>query len=548
MLISLLKRYIYWLIAAVFSGLISGLSTSGLIVFINHSYVKPSSEVQTVIWFALLAASVPLARIMAQTILTYVAQQAAVRLRLQLSRDILACDLRALEEAGQDRLMSVLVDDVGTISGGLIAVSMLCMQLAVLTGCLAYLLWLSWTMALVLSAVLVFGMTSVQLIIRRANRHYQLSRKEEDTLFKHLRSVVQGTKELKLHNNRKEAFISELLEGSSSRYQRHILRANVDFSVGVGWGNFLFFMLIAGVLFGVPRITHVNSAITSGYMITLLYLMVPLDAIGGLLPSLGRTGVALQNISSLGLSLRSHGREEVVAQRLAAPRIIEFKGVTYSYREGDSRGFVVGPLDLTIHHGEIVFITGGNGSGKTTLMKLLVGLYRPDKGTILCDGEPITPATEAAYREQFSTVFSDYHLFDELLGLDRLHLDQEAEGYLEQLDLKNKVEVRDGKLSTTNLSQGQRKRLALLTAYLEGRPVYVFDEWAADQDPRFKSVFYHELITDLKRKGKTVIVISHDDHYYDGADRIVKLVDGRIEGPEPEFIPDHVSAEAGLAS
>jgi putative ATP-binding cassette transporter len=276
--------------------------------------------------------------------------------------------------------------------------------------------------------------------------------------------------------------------------------------------------------------------------------MVPLDAIGGLLPSLGRTGVALQNISSLGLSLRSHGREEVVAQRLAAPRIIEFKGVTYSYREGDSRGFVVGPLDLTIHHGEIVFITGGNGSGKTTLMKLLVGLYRPDKGTILCDGEPITPATEAAYREQFSTVFSDYHLFDELLGLDRLHLDQEAEGYLEQLDLKNKVEVRDGKLSTTNLSQGQRKRLALLTAYLEGRPVYVFDEWAADQDPRFKSVFYHELITDLKRKGKTVIVISHDDHYYDGADRIVKLVDGRIEGPEPEFIPDHVSAEAGLAS
>jgi len=208
MLISLLKRYIYWLIAAVFSGLISGLSTSGLIVFINHSYVKPSSEVQTVIWFALLAASVPLARIMAQTILTYVAQQAAVRLRLQLSRDILACDLRALEDAGQDRLMSVLVDDVGTISGGLIAVSMLCMQLAVLTGCLAYLLWLSWTMALVLSAVLVFGMTSVQLIIRRANRHYQLSRKEEDTLFKHLRSVVQGTKELKLHNNRKEAFIS----------------------------------------------------------------------------------------------------------------------------------------------------------------------------------------------------------------------------------------------------------------------------------------------------------------------------------------------------
>jgi putative ATP-binding cassette transporter len=548
MLIPLVKRYIYWLIAAVFSGLISGLSTSGLIVFINRAYAKPSAGVNTILWFLLLAASVPIARVLAQTILNYVAQQAAVRLRLQLSRDILACDLRALEETGQDRLMSVLVDDVGTISAGLIAVSMLCMQLAVLVGCLVYLLWLSWTMALVLSTVIVLGMTSVQIIIRRANRYYQFSRKEEDTLFKHLRSVVQGTKELKLHNNRQEAFLTQLLEGSSRRYQQHILKANVHFAIGVGWGNFLFFMLIAGVLFGLTRNASFDRTITSGYMITLLYLMVPLDAIGGLLPSLGRTGVALQNISSLGLSLRSHGREGTGVERLAAAGTIELKGVTFSYDGNDLRNFGVGPIDLTIHTGELVFITGGNGSGKTTLMKLLVGLYRPDKGTILCDGEPITLATEAAYRAQFSTIFSDYHLFDELLGLDPVHLDQEAAKYLEQLELKDKVEVRDGKLSTTNLSQGQRKRLALLTAYLEGRPIYVFDEWAADQDPQFKSVFYHELISDLKRKGRTVVVISHDDQYYHIADRIVKLVDGRIENLEPEFVPDRMSAEPVLRS
>jgi putative ATP-binding cassette transporter len=504
--------------------------------------------VDTVLWFLLLAASVPVARLLAQTILTYVAQQSAVLLRLQLSRDILACDLRALEDAGQDRLMSVLVEDVGSISGGLIAISMLCMQVAVLTGCLVYLLVLSWTMALVVSAIIALGMTSVQLIIGRANRHYMLSRKEEDSLFKHLRSVVQGSKELKLHNNRKEVFLSQLLEGVSRRYQRHILRANVHFSVGVGWGNFLFFLLIAGVLFGLPRIAGLGHSVTSGYMITLLYLMVPLEAIGGLLPALGRTAAALQNISSLGLSLRSHGDDGVTPQLPVTPGDIELKGVTYSYCENDSRSFEIGPIDLTIHSGELIFIAGGNGSGKTTLMKLLVGLYRPDEGTILCDGQPITLATEAAYREQFSTVFSDYHLFDELIGLDRLHLDQQAAMYLRLLDLQDKVHIQDGKLSTTNLSQGQRKRLALLTAYLEGRPIYVFDEWAADQDPQFKSVFYHELIIGLKRSGRTVVVISHDDQYYHVADRIVKLVDGRLENLSPdEFVP-RMSAEAAIRS
>jgi putative ATP-binding cassette transporter len=90
------------------------------------------------------------------------------------------------------------------------------------------------------------------------------------------------------------------------------------------------------------------------------------------------------------------------------------------------------------------------------------------------------------------------------------------------------VKVEDGKLSTTDLSQGQRKRLALLTAYLEDRPIYLFDEWAADQDPHFKNVFYRELLPALRARGKTVFVISHDDRFYDVADRLIKLDYGKI--------------------
>jgi putative ATP-binding cassette transporter len=104
------------------------------------------------------------------------------------------------------------------------------------------------------------------------------------------------------------------------------------------------------------------------------------------------------------------------------------------------------------------------------------------------------------------------------------------------------VQVKDGTLSTIELSQGQRKRLALLTAFLEDRPFYIFDEWAADQDPFFREVFYLQLLPELKAKGKTVLVISHDDRYYSLGDRIIKLDYGKIEFDNPARETHHVAA------
>ena len=86
----------------------------------------------------------------------------------------------------------------------------------------------------------------------------------------------------------------------------------------------------------------------------------------------------------------------------------------------------------------------------------------------------------------------------------------------------------DGVFSTTRLSRGQRKRLALVTAYLEDRPIYLFDEWAADQDPLFRRVFYQRLLPELKRRGKTVVAVTHDDRYFDAADQLIKLEEGKV--------------------
>jgi putative ATP-binding cassette transporter len=206
--------------------------------------------------------------------------------------------------------------------------------------------------------------------------------------------------------------------------------------------------------------------------------------------------------------------------------------VKHSYiGEGDNN-FVLGPIDLNLRAGELVFLTGGNGSGKTTLAKILTGLYVPETGALSFNEQTITDTNRDGFRQHFSTVFSDAFIFETLLGLDQPELDQDARDLLAQFQIDHKVQVTDGTLSTINLSQGQRKRLALLTAYLEDRPIYVFDEWAADQDPQFREIFYYQLLPELTAKGKTVIVISHDDRYYHVADRIITLDYGKIASDE----------------
>ncbi|MEH2363298.1 ATP-binding cassette domain-containing protein [Nostoc sp.] len=208
----------------------------------------------------------------------------------------------------------------------------------------------------------------------------------------------------------------------------------------------------------------------------------------------------------------------------------------------DEKGFLLGPISLTLQPGQITYIVGGNGSGKSTLAKLITGLYPPKNGSIYLDGVLITDENREWYRQHFSAIFSDFYLFDSCLGFNHRGLDREVESYLKQLHLDHKVKVRDGVLSTTNLSQGQRKRLALLTAYLEDRPIYLFDEWASDQEPHFRDVFYRQSLVKLKERGKVVIVITHDDRYFHLADQIIKLDYGNVQ---PDYAPTNSHLTSG---
>ncbi|HVT17360.1 MAG TPA: cyclic peptide export ABC transporter [Thermoanaerobaculia bacterium] len=515
------------------TGMVSGVAQAGLVALINTALVGSSSTAAAMGWlFAALCLLLPLFGFVSEVLLVRLIQRALNDLRMRLCRRILASPLRHLEELGAPRLLATLTTDVTNITEAFGTIPYLCTHMTMVAGCLLYLGWLSPAMLLGLVVVMGLGIVGYQVPVLKGLQHRSLARAEADELFLHLRGVTEGAKELKMHTPRRLLFLKDHLEATSEKLQLREATAFTLFAGATAWGRVFFFISIGLLLFVVPKIQPVGRAVLIGYCVTLIQMIAPLDGILNGLPRLGGAKVSARKIEELGLALDAQARDDEPSGRATQEswRRLELEGVTHSYyREGEGKTFTLGPIDLAFAPGEIVFFIGGNGSGKTTFAKILLGLYSSETGRVLLDGEAIAERNGEAYRRLFSPVFADFFLFDRLVGLDGAAADQRARALLAELQLEHKVRVEGGRLSTADLSQGQRKRLALLTAYLDDRPIYLFDEWAADQDPFFKEIFYEHLVPELKAKGKTVFVVSHDDRYYHVADRLIKFTNGQVE-------------------
>jgi putative pyoverdin transport system ATP-binding/permease protein len=532
-LISLLLRASWLTVAiAIFTGLLSGASSAWLIALISTVIGSNESNRSNLIWLFLeLVLVVFITGLISQIWLIRLGQKVIFDLQMSLSRKILSASLRHLEDLGAPKLLATLTDDVQSLASIVFVIPLICVDIAIVVGCLFYLGWLSWLVLVVVLSFLLAATFSVQFLLARGERLLRLAREEQDRLFKYFRTITEGTKELKLHQERRQEFLDTELQNAAASSQHYKIVSLSIFAFTANWGQVLFFIAIALLLFGLPHLTIIETPVLSSYILTVTYLMSPLRSILELLPNLSRASVALQKLDVLGLSLAEEA-EEINCPQLdpkTAWQKLNLSAVTHAYRgESAEHNFTLGPIDLTFRSGELVFIVGGNGSGKSTLVKLITGLYTPETGQIRVDTQPITEQNREWYRQQFSVVFADFYLFEQLLGIDKFNL-QQVQDYLNLLQLESKVQINARKLSTTALSQGQRKRLALLTAYLEDRPIYIFDEWASDQDPVFKEIFYTQLLVQLRNRGKTVLVISHDDRYFHLGSRIIKLDYGKVE-------------------
>lgn len=525
------------------ASLLNGAASAALVAVVNELLTQAAAPRSGLLGAAFVALLILVlaSGVVAQVLLIRLAASVAYRLRLGLARQILSLPLPRLEELGVSRLYAVLTQDVTAVSNAWIALPVLSFHVAILLGGLAYLAWLSWPLLLVVLLCFALGIGLYQAMSRKAQALLRSFRERQDALFASFETLLRGTKELKLDGMRRRHFLERSLEGTASALREDQIAAFRAWAIGNNWASALTFAVVGFLLFFGVRIVPVEQGAAVGFVIAILFLRAHIGGVLNVVPALVQGNVAIGKIESLGLGLPGEPPPDPLADSgvaLPSPqawRSIELAGVVFHYEGGGE--FRLGPIDLTVRAGELLFVTGGNGSGKSTFAKVLTGLYAPTAGTIRIDGRALDARDADGHRALFTAVFSDFFVFDELLSPDGRAVDAWARDHLERFGLAGKVSVDAGALSTTALSLGERKRLALIAAYLQDRPVLVLDEWAADQDPRFKDVFYHEILAELVARGKTVVVISHDDRYFHLAHRLLKFEDGRVEVSVPEHAP-----------
>lgn len=515
---------------AVLCSALSAACSIGLIGYINRSLEQGLDDLsQALALFAGLLLLLFVSGTLAQWLLVQIGHRLVYQLRLRLVGKVLGTALERIERLGSPRIYNALTKDVTTVATAFKQLPISLYNGLLLLAGLAYMAWLSLPFFALTLAVIAFGVVLDVLLGRKVKSLMQQVRQQDDQLTEQFEATINGRCELALSRERRQLLYNQRLEPIAQASLQASVRADTLWAINLNWTSLLVFVLIGTLFFLGQGLGLLSQQVVVGYVLAIMFLRTPISMILDAVPAVIRGHVALQAIDDLALGETVHFTQP---DKAAEPfRELRLSNVHYRYPgQGDEFAFQLGPIDLQVRRGELIFIVGGNGSGKSTLAKLLTGLYQPSEGTVALNGVTLDAANSEWHREHFAAIFADFYLFADVLGengqLDGL--EERVDHYLQRLGLAHKVQLVEGRLSTTALSQGQRKRLALLLLMMEGREVLLLDEWAADQDPVFRHVFYHELLPELQAAGKTVIAISHDDRYFDVADRIYRLDYGQL--------------------
>lgn len=519
------ERPYYWL--TVFS-VISGIGNAFIIFVVNETFVNKNNLTNGLLFYFVLG------------IVTYVCGQRFVRRkivtltstilfakRVELLRALQQTSYRDFELLEQGSILAGLNNDTEMISNSVnIAITGLT-NIVTLVCCLAYLGFMN-GFGLLIAVVVIAGTASFYFLAgQRAEKLWEKTRDSQSQFFQLLNALLSGFKELQLNTRRRNSFQSDI-EDVCEEYKAKRTEGEYRFADVFVIGELLFIVVIGVVVFLYPYILpNIGQDVLHNYVLVFLYMTGPVNAVLEAYPQIIRMRISWKRINQLAQKLHASQQHPKACEEhalLATPLQVEVQNMQFQYVEKDGKTFTLGPVNCTFKSGEITFITGGNGSGKSTLAKLITGLYTPDTGSVSINGEVIAPER---LREYFSVIFSDFYLFEKLYGIDLYEKDKVVQEYIDGLRLADKVQVQNGAFSTTKLSSGQRKRLALCVSYLEDRPICLYDEWASDQDPEYRAFFYHDILPALRDRGKCVIIITHDDRYFSLADQIFKLEMGK---------------------
>jgi cyclic peptide transporter len=534
------KKLSGMLALATISSSISALLAVSLFVMISRARTAGLQDFDTLryalAWLLLLTTSIGASRM-----LSLLSAKAVYKIRTSLIRRILGTSYEKLEHAGSPRLYNVLTNDVAIISNTFSELPTFVFNVILMVSCLSFLAFLSLKLFAVLAVAIGVSFLISKTLIRRLGRLGARLRERQDWAMEAYRGMLDGSAQLNVDESRKSFFYNHELEPQAktlgdaeityrfySDINRIVTVAQIFLLLGI--------MMEAGRRLG-------DHTIVMTYALVITYCASPFANVLNLMQLFGNARVSLNKINSLQIDTEIDPELSVAAP--LAWNSIRFSQVEYTYRkEGSETPFVLGPIDLEIRKGEVTFITGGNGSGKSTFIKLLLALHEPSGGTVYIDGIPLDTANRDGYKALFAIVLSEFYLFKQVLDADgKPAANADVESLLERFNLNSVVKMENGAFDTVRLSQGQKKRLALVASIAQNKDIYVLDEWAADQDPQYRKAFYEEIIPWLKASGKTIVAVTHDDRYFGAADHRLDFEAGRVRNDSASL-----GAKAGVAT
>lgn len=519
------------LLLAIAASLASGLSAVALLAFTMSLLRNGVAGLHP--WqfaFAGLCLAFVLGRAAASISITRIDDKVVPELRTRLIRKIVSTPLGSLETIGTSRILTALTSDISIISSALPRLVSIVTSAAIMIGCLIYMSRISVAVTALVIAIVAAGALLYALIGLRSRSYFVRAARAWDSLAENLEGLILGIKQLKINARRRTSFVDGELPENQRNFQKLRMSGFLVNALAISWAQASFAVVLGGLLlvFGSDGKPVAANAVEFAFVFVLL--MGPLEALMLTTGSLRDASIAFERLHALGFAFPVTASDAVPEASSPIGSMdwtkLELRGIHYTYN--DDKAFRVGPIDLVLGRKQVVFIRGGNGSGKSTFAKLLTSLYAGDGGQILVDGALIDDALRAWYRRQFSVLFDDTYQFNRLAEGDDVP-GEVARKYLRMWGLDERL-AQSTELSSASkaLSFGQRKRLALVSAILEDRSIYVFDEWAAQQDEGSRDAFYRQLLPSLRNRGKLVIVITHDVGYDDVADRILRFQDGKI--------------------
>jgi putative ATP-binding cassette transporter len=450
------------------------------------------------------------------------------KFRIRVISEVFNTNLATLDSIGKVYILQVLGRDAQTISNSLQSLVTLLNSLATIVFISIYIAILSFSSFLTLLACIICICLIGNRYIKKCFNDMYDALRSETQIYQLFDDFLSGYKEIKMHAGRAKDISLDIVK--ESRRATDLKTVSMVNALGVfNYLTVLVYIILGLIVYVVPMIFDETPSNLTSIITASIFLLSSFVSIIGIIPVFGQANAAARALLDLEEALIDkrilNDRAEEVQNALSISTL-RFENITYKHTNGSSQNtFLFGPFTYEFHAGKTYFISGKNGSGKTTLMRIISGLYQPTSGSIFVNSTLIAQPATFQYRASFATVFSDFFLFKKLYGLYSASNDH-IDHLTSLMKMENKFQIESGVFSGLKFSSGQRKRIALIVALMENRPILLLDEWAADQDPEFRKFFYLELLPIFKSMGKTIIAITHDDKYFSSADHLLSLVNG----------------------